>query len=122
MLYEDNIEWFELNEQSSEKRAEPGWRAGKPDQGFGSCAEGKFRYDFALGKWSLSGWMQMNRRQQAPALLPPSPPGLFGDFLREGSLGTSVIDCSLELRAGDNSGCCGFFLGYLLGKEFIPEA
>lgn len=122
MLYEDNLEWFELNEQSPEKQAEPGWGAGKRDQGFGSCAEGKFRYDSVLGRHSLSGWTQMNRLQQAPALLPPSPPGLFGDFLREGSLGTSIIDCSLELTAGENSGCCGFFLGYLLGKEFIPEA
>lgn len=48
MLYEDNLEWFELNEQSPEKQAEPGWGAGKPDQGFGSCAEGKFRYDSVL--------------------------------------------------------------------------
>lgn len=70
LLYEDNLEWFELNEQSPEKLAEPGWGAGKPDQGFGSCAEGKFRYDSVLGRHSLSGWTQMNRLQQAPALLP----------------------------------------------------
>lgn len=94
MIYEDNLEWFELNEQSPEKQAEPGWGAEKPDQGFGSCAEEKFRYDSALGRRSLSGWSQMNRLQQAPVLLPPSPPSLFGDFLWEGSLGTSIIDCS----------------------------
>lgn len=56
MLSVGNTEWFDLDEESPRTWAEPGWRDGQPDQGFGCCVDEKLGYEPVLGRCPLSSW------------------------------------------------------------------